>query len=202
MIYELRSYVLTAGRRDEYLRVAAEVSRPIRGDRYGKLEGHWFPVTGNVDRVIHLWSYSDFGERDRLRRELANDARWTTEFLPLLPALISKQENRLLNVVGPFRPPPAGRKHVYELRFERAPVGSMRRHLDVVTAAATREVSEPWSVGIWETAIGTLNEVVRLRAHESVESAAAANLTPSYEPSLLAHCEVEILVASPSSPIG
>ena len=41
MIYELRIYTLYPGKQPEYLRYQGEVGRPIRGDKYGKLEGCW-----------------------------------------------------------------------------------------------------------------------------------------------------------------
>jgi hypothetical protein len=39
MIYELRTYTLQPGKQGEYLKLNAEIGRPIRGDKYGKLEG-------------------------------------------------------------------------------------------------------------------------------------------------------------------
>ena len=39
MIYELRIYTLPPGAQAEYVRIATEVGRKARGDRYGKFQG-------------------------------------------------------------------------------------------------------------------------------------------------------------------
>ena len=57
MIYELRTYTLTPGKLPEYLKLNAEVGRPTRGDRYGKLEGSWTTEFGLLklqEQVAHF----------------------------------------------------------------------------------------------------------------------------------------------------
>lgn len=49
MIHELRIYTLYPGKQAEYLRLQKEVSRPIRGDKYGKLEGCWTTEIGPLN---------------------------------------------------------------------------------------------------------------------------------------------------------
>ena len=49
------------------VKAASTVSRDIRGDNYGKLEGYWLTEIGPLNQVMHLWSYGDFSERARLR---------------------------------------------------------------------------------------------------------------------------------------
>ena len=44
-----------------------EIGRKIRGDKYGKLEGYWSTEFGTLNQLVHLWSYADLGERERLR---------------------------------------------------------------------------------------------------------------------------------------
>ena len=71
MIHELRTYTLAPGKQGEYVKLASEVSRKIRGDKYGKLEGYWTTEFGTLNQVVHLWNYADLNERERLRGELA-----------------------------------------------------------------------------------------------------------------------------------
>ena len=97
MIYELRTYTLKPGTVADMVKAASTVSHPIRGDDYGKLEGYWVTEIGPLNQVMHLWSYSDFNERTRLRAELAKNPRWSSEYLPLIRPLLMRQDIRLLN---------------------------------------------------------------------------------------------------------
>ena len=55
----------------DVVKAASTVSRDIRKDDYGKLEGYWSTDIGPLNQVMHLWSYTDLNERARLRAELA-----------------------------------------------------------------------------------------------------------------------------------
>src|SRR5258708_7556168 len=99
MIYELRTYTVKPGALGDMIKAASTVSREIRKDDYGKLEGYWSTEIGPLNQVMHLWSYSDFSERARLRGELAKNPRWSSEYLPLIRPLMMRQDIRLLNAV-------------------------------------------------------------------------------------------------------
>ncbi len=58
MIYELRTYTVKAGTIGDMVKAASTVSREVRGDDYGKLEGYWSTEIGPLNQVMHLWSYS------------------------------------------------------------------------------------------------------------------------------------------------
>src|SRR5215468_11395934 len=101
MIYELRTYTIRAGGLGDQVKAASTVSREIRGNDYGKLEGYWTTEIGPLNQVMHLWSYSDLNERTRLRAELAKNARWTGEYIPLLRPILLHQQVRLMNAIRP-----------------------------------------------------------------------------------------------------
>ena len=86
MIYELRTYTVRQGTAAEVVKAASTVSREIRGDNYGKLEGYWVSDIGQLNQVMHLWSYTDLNERARLRAELAKNPRWGKRVHPADPA--------------------------------------------------------------------------------------------------------------------
>ncbi|WP_249779397.1 NIPSNAP family protein [Bradyrhizobium sediminis] len=101
----------------EMVKASSTVSRDIRKDDYGKLEGYWSTEIGPLNQVMHLWSYADFNERARLHGELAKNPRWTDENIPL----IVRQDARLLKVVrAPVPPATTG-------RLERARQGACQR---------------------------------------------------------------------------
>src|SRR5512144_2025004 len=122
MIYELRTYTLVPGKQGEYLKLAADVSRKIRGDDYGKLEGYWSTEFGTLNQLVHLWSYQDLNERERLRGELAKNERWHKEYIPQIRPLLLAQENKILSAQLPLKRPESD-GNVYELRTYRTPVG-------------------------------------------------------------------------------
>src|SRR5690349_11530696 len=76
MIYELRTYTLKQGSVPDVVKAASTVSRDIRKDDYGKLEGYWVTEIGPLNQVMHLWSFKDLNERERLRTELGKNSRW------------------------------------------------------------------------------------------------------------------------------
>ncbi len=172
MIYELRTYTVKQGTVAEVARNASTVSRDIRGDNYGKLEGYWITEIGPLNQVMHLWSYADLNERARLRAELARNPRWNSEYIPLIRPNLLRQDIRLLNVV---RAPvaPARTPNVYELRTYRARPGAARQWLDLFTRAL--EVREKYSkiVGLWTTEAGQPNEICHLWAYPDLNARAS-----------------------------
>src|SRR5882762_9916438 len=97
MIYEQRTYTLQPGKQPEYLKLNAEVGRKIRGDKYGKFEGGWTTEFGTLNQYVHLWSYPDLNERERLRGELAKNEEWTKGYVPQIRPLLLAQENKILS---------------------------------------------------------------------------------------------------------
>ena len=48
MIYELRTYTVKPGTLGDMVKAASTVSRDIRGDDFGKLEGYWSTEIGRA----------------------------------------------------------------------------------------------------------------------------------------------------------
>ncbi|HEU5192809.1 MAG TPA: NIPSNAP family protein, partial [Methylomirabilota bacterium] len=122
MIHELRTYTLQPGTQAKYLQLSGEVGRKIRGDRFGKQEGFWYTEFGTLNQLVHLWSFPDLNERERLRGLLAKDEAWNKEYVPQIRPLLLAQENKILSPVLPLNPPPDP-GWVYELRWYRTHVG-------------------------------------------------------------------------------
>lgn len=171
MVHELRTYTLVPGKQGEYLKLASEVSRKIRGDKFGKLEGYWATEFGTLNQVVHLWNYADLNERERLRGELARNEEWTKGYLPQTRPLVLAQENKILAPQLPLKPP-AGDGHLYELRWYRTQPGKAGEWLGYFKA--TLPIREKYSpnVGLWQTEAGQLNEVVHLWAYRDLNERA------------------------------
>ena len=183
MIYELRIYTLYPGKQPEYLRYQGEVGRPIRGDKYGKLEGCWTTEIGALNQYVHLWSYPDAGERVRLRAALQQDERWVNEFVRKSQPMIMQQENMILYPVDgvPFAPPESG-QHVYELRSYRAHPGRLPEWLKLFKEIlpTRRKYSTP--VSLWTSDVGSLNRAVHLWAYNDLNHRAQVRSTVLQDP--------------------
>jgi NIPSNAP protein len=173
MIYELRTYTVKQGTVQDVAKNAGTVSRSIRGDDYGKLEGYWVTEIGPLNQVMHLWSYKDLHERARLRGELAKNARWNNEYLPLTRPNLVRQDIRLLNAVrAPVAPATAG--NVSELRTYRAKPGAIRQWVDLFAKSLEHREKYSKIVGLWTTEAGQPNEACHIWAYADLNARAAA----------------------------
>ena len=148
MIYELRTYTLQPGKQGEYLKHNSEIGRPIRGDKFGKLEGSWTTEFGTLNQYVHLWAYADLVERERLRAELAKNEAWSRDYVPKIRPLLLAQENKILSAQLPAEA--AGRRRATStssgrtaVRWARPGSGSATSRRSCRCARSTRRTSEP-----------------------------------------------------------
>jgi NIPSNAP len=211
MIYELRTYTVKPGTIGDIVKAASTVSREIRKDDFGKLEGYWFTEIGPLNQVMHMWSYRDYDERTRLRAELGKNPRWTGEYLPLIRPLVVRQDVRLLNAIrAPVAPGTTG--NFYEFRNYRArPAGAAKQWLDALTAALPAREKYSKIVGLWQTEAGQPNEVCHIWAYPSLNERAEARgnamKDPAWQeflgkgPPLLEEMHSTIMLPAPHSPL-
>jgi len=211
MIYELRTYTVKPGTTGDMVKAASTVSRDVRGDNYGKLEGYWSTEIGPLNQVMHLWSYSDFNERKRLRAELFKNPRWTGEYTPLIYPLLMRQDVRLLNPVrAPVAPVTAG--NIYELRNYRAKTGgAVRQWLEAFTAVLPAREKHSKIVGLWHTEAGQPNEVCHIWAYPDLNARAEVRAAAMKDPAwqeflktglpLLEEMHSTIMLPAPHSPL-
>jgi hypothetical protein len=210
MIYELRTYTVRQGTLPEVVKNASTVSREVRKDDYGKLEGYWLTDIGPLNQVMHLWSYADLNERARLRAELAKNPRWTGEYIPLIRPHLIRQDIRLLNgIVGPVAP--ARTPNVYEFRNYRTRPGAVRQWAELITKALP--VREKYSkiVGLWITEAGQPNEACHIWAYSDLNHRAQVRAESVKDPGwaaflkeaapLLEEMHSTIMLPAPHSPL-
>lgn len=210
MIHELRTYTLVPGKQAEYLKLSAEVGRKARGDDYGKLEGFWYSEFGTVNQVVHLWTYPGLDERDRLRRELGRNEAWTKEYLPRTRALVVAQETKILSAAVELTPP-ADTANVYELRWYRTHTGKVPEWMELFKGILPVRGRFMRRVGVWQSELGPLNEVVHMWAFRDLNERAAARAKLGQDPEwqaflgastpLLAHMQAVILYPAAHSPM-
>jgi hypothetical protein len=181
MIYELRTYTVRQGTLPEVIRLSGTLSRDIRKDDYGKLVGYWATEIGPLNQVMHLWSYTDLNERQRLRTELAKNERWTTEYVPQNRPYLVRQDIRFLNaVVDPVAPATA--PNVYEFRNYRAKPGSARQWAGLMKKVLP--VREKYSkiVGLFLTEAGQPNEACHIWAYRDLNHRAQVRADVAKDP--------------------
>lgn len=97
MIHEWRTYRLKPGAANAYLTLLADEGLPLV-TRHLPLMGYWLAETGCLNTIHHLWTYTDWGERESSRAGLAQEEAWTAGFIPKAFALVEEQENRFLQL--------------------------------------------------------------------------------------------------------
>ncbi len=211
MIHELRTYTVAPGKQGDYLTLNAEVGRKVRGDRYGKFEGGWTTEFGTLNQYVHLWGYESLAERDRLRGELAKNEEWTKGYVPRIRPFLLAQENKILSPVLPLQPP-ADRGNVYELRWYRTQVGRAGEWLGYFKDVMPTREKYMRRVGLWQTEMGPLNEVVHMWVYRDLKDRADSRAALAKDPAwqaflaravpLLLHMQAIVLVPTPASPMA
>jgi len=102
VIVEMRSYVLHPGALPEFMRLMGSEGIDIERHARGNLLGFYSTEIGCINKVIHLWRYASFEDRQQRRAQLAASPEWTA-FVPKVLPLIQEMRNELLNP-APFSP--------------------------------------------------------------------------------------------------
>ena len=210
MINELRTYTLVPGTQARYLKLSSEVGRKVRGDKYGKLEGFWYTEFGTLNQVVHLWTFESLNERERLRAELAKSEEWTKGYIPQIRPMLLAQENKILSAVLPLQPP-TDTGNVYELRWYRTHVGKTGEWIQHFKEVMPTREKYMRRVGLWQTEIAQLNEVVHMWVYRDLNERTAARGRIAQDPAwqaflpksapLLVHMQAIVLYPSPHSPM-
>jgi len=169
MIHELRTYTFFPGKLPAYLKVAAEIGRPVRGNDYGTNHGYWTTEFGPLNQVWHLWSYASMEERARLRGELAKNARWTGEYVPVIRPLIERQDIRFIKPLKPLGTP-AKEGGIYELRIYRQNTGKTGPMGEIYSKIMPVREKYSRNIGLWTGEAPQPNELLHMWNYESFEA--------------------------------
>ena len=99
MIHELRVYDLRPGTGPEYLSLFLQHGLGAV-TRHLPLAGYWLTESGTLNRLYHLWIYTDLAERDAARAGLAEDQAWNERFVPRGFPLIQRQHNMFMELIS------------------------------------------------------------------------------------------------------
>ena len=93
MIVEERDYRLHPGTLKTYLELYAAEGMAVQKQILGNMLGYFFTDIGELQHVVHLWGYENYGERERRRAELGRNPVWlayTGKMLPLVQTMTSR----------------------------------------------------------------------------------------------------------------
>ncbi|HEX6980397.1 MAG TPA: NIPSNAP family protein [Alphaproteobacteria bacterium] len=102
MIVDIRTYTVQPGSLGAYLKLYASEGWPVQTRHLPDCLGYYVVDIGVQNRVVHLWRYSDIGERARRRAEMEADPAWNA-YRAKSAAFMQAQENRIVKPV-PFWP--------------------------------------------------------------------------------------------------
>ena len=120
MFLEMRTYVLKPGMTNNFVeRFAEGLTARLQ---ISKLLGLWQSEVGGLNRVVHIWPYESFEDRERIGQEARKTGKWP----PKTQEFIITQENKIIQP-APFSPPLPESKlgNVYEFRTYTYQPGTM-----------------------------------------------------------------------------
>jgi hypothetical protein len=210
MLHEIRTYTLIPGKVPDYLKLAEEVSLPIRRNDAGTLVGWWSSEIGTLNQLVHMWSWNDLAERQRQRALLRAKPEWTEGYTPEVDKLVHRREVEIINPVLPVRAP-AEAGNFYELRAYRTHPGKVAPWLKLFTGVLPAREKYSKIVGLWQSEIGEQNQVMHLWAYRDLKERSEVRARVLQDPQwqaylaesapLLRHMTSTILVPARFSPL-
>jgi NIPSNAP len=76
MIIDHRTYNMTHGKMEDYLRRYETIGLPLQKAHLGRLVGFFVSDIGPLNQVVHLWAYDSIADREIRRERMAADPRW------------------------------------------------------------------------------------------------------------------------------
>lgn len=95
MIVEQRIYTLKPGSLHEFLSVYQQEGLALQSEALGRLLGYFVSEVGDLNRVVQLWGFDSFEDRQARRAALSANPAWRA-FLGKVVSFVVEQENQLL----------------------------------------------------------------------------------------------------------
>ncbi|MFL5279613.1 MAG: NIPSNAP family protein [Rhodopila sp.] len=204
MIIEMRTYTLQPGTLAEVEKRFGE-ALPAR-EKHSKLAAFWHTEVGPLNRIIHVWAYDSFEQRNAVRAASVKAGDWP----PPIREFVTDMQSELY-LPAPFSPALEPRQI--------GPLFEMRQY--TLAPGAIPGLIERWSekieartkfsplVGGWYSEFGALNKWVHIWAYKDAaerfkvrEAAAASGNWPARNPpGVVIRQENALLLPASFSPI-
>ncbi|MBC7431215.1 MAG: NIPSNAP family protein [Rubritepida sp.] len=97
MIIDLRIYTCKPNKMAAFVKLYEEKAWPLQLQYLENCLGWHTTVEGQLNRVVHMWGYSDQGDRERRRAAMAADPAWAAYLQAAADSdLLLDMENRIL----------------------------------------------------------------------------------------------------------
>lgn len=163
MIYEVRTYHITPHKVPEVMKLFGEAIDDRA--KISPLVGFFYTDIGPLNQIIHIWSYEDLADRDRVRAEAAKLPNWPPKI-----SGFAEDMNSEIFVPWSFMPPMAPGKHgpIYEYRSYIIKAGEMAGQAERWEKALPQRAELSPAVAAMHTELGTLNKFVHIWTYESL----------------------------------
>src|SRR4051812_4453056 len=98
MIVEMRTYTLKPGTQPTVIERFGQ-ALPVR-TKLSPISAFWYTDVGPLNQIIHVWTYKDSAERDRIRAESTKLEGWP----PAISEFCTDMETKIM-IPAPFSPP-------------------------------------------------------------------------------------------------
>ena len=167
MIYEVRTYHITPHKVPEVMKRFGEAIDDRA--KISPLVGFFYTDIGPLNQIIHIWSYEDLADRDRVRVEAAKLPNWPPKI-----SEFAEDMNSEIFIPWSFMPPMTPGKYgpIYEYRSYIIKAGEMAAQADNWGKALPARAEFSPAVAAMHTELGTLNRFVHIWAYESLDQRA------------------------------
>ena len=90
-IYELRTYNIKPECMKPFVDLSLEKFH-IR-TRFSVLHGYWTAEIGGINQVVHIWEYDNYVHRANVRKELAGNQDWISQYFSKILPMFTTQTN-------------------------------------------------------------------------------------------------------------
>lgn len=99
MIVEHRTYILHPGKLGSFMQLMESEGIGIEAPVLGRLLGYYTSEIGELNKVVHLWAYESYEDRQARRAQLNARADWQAFVAKVVP-MIRTMRNEVLVPAG------------------------------------------------------------------------------------------------------
>ena len=165
--YEIRTYTLKPGTRDEFERLFGEAL--VDRVKISPLGAYWHSTFGPLHQVIHVWPYQSMDHRQECRRKALATGKWPAK----VQHLMLKRENEIVTPAPFMRElEPGTYGPIYEWRQYTTWTWKEGLFLEKVAAAIVERETHSRLIAYWRGEIGSQNRLIHVWAYKDMDERA------------------------------
>ena len=163
MIFEMRTYLLKPGTVPQAEQAFAD--KIAERVKLSPLAGFWRTEVGDLNKIIHIWTYKDINERNEIRAKAVQMKLWP----PAIADFVLEMESKILHS-APFSPnfQPGTHGNIYEFRTYTYGPGSIPKVIESWGNRIKQRTALSPLIFAGFTDIGPLNQWVHVWAYKNM----------------------------------